>query len=166
MTRMIIFACALLLFAQPVFSMTLNEAIETALKINPEVQSVRLEKDAAQGRLDQAGLWLGSNPVIEGSLSRKDTVPGGGEKVTNKGLSLSQDFEIAGQRGLRVDAARNGMEKAVQDIRDRQRILTAEVKDSFVKAVVGGLFTSTLLTLLIIPSVYDWFEKRKIEAEM
>ena len=135
MTRMITFACALLLFAHPAFSMTLNEAIETALKSNPGIQSVRLEKDAAQGRLDQAGLWLRSNPVIEGSLSRKDTVPGGGEKVTNKGLSLSQEFEVAGQRGLRVDAAKNGMEKASQDIRDRHRILVAEVKDSFAKAL-------------------------------
>jgi cobalt-zinc-cadmium efflux system outer membrane protein len=134
---MIVIACALLLFAHPAFSMTLNEAIETALNSNPEMQSVRLEKDAAQGRLDQAGLWLRNNPVIEGSLSKKDTVPGGGEKVTNKGLSLSQEFEIAGQRGLRVDTARNGMEKTAQDIRDRQRILIAEVKDSFVKALAA-----------------------------
>jgi len=28
------------------------------------------------------------------------------------------------------------------------------------------LITSTLLTLLIIPSVYIWFEKRADEAEM
>jgi len=135
MTRMIIFAFAVALFAHPAFGMTVSEAVDTALKSNPEIQSVRLEKDAAQGRLDQAGLWLRSNPVIEGSLSRKDTLPGGGEKVTNNGLSLSQEFEIAGQRGLRVDAARNGMEKVSQDIRDRQRILMAEVKDSFAKAL-------------------------------
>jgi heavy metal efflux system protein len=31
---------------------------------------------------------------------------------------------------------------------------------------VGGLITSTMLTLLIIPSVYSWFEKRTDEAEM
>jgi len=31
--------------------------------------------------------------------------------------------------------------------------------------VVGGLITSTLLTLLIIPSVYSWFEKRTVEGE-
>lgn len=137
MARMSFVACSLLLFAQPVFAITVNEAVDTALKSNPEIQSVRLEKDAAQGRLDQAGVWLRSNPVIEGSLSRKDTVPGGGEKITNNGLSLSQEFEIAGQRGLRVDAARNGMEKASQNIRDRQRILVAEVKDSFAKALAA-----------------------------
>jgi cobalt-zinc-cadmium efflux system outer membrane protein len=132
---MIIFACALLLSALPASAITVVEAVETALKNNPDIQSVRLEKEAAQGRLDQAGLWFRSNPVIEGSLSKKETEPGGGEKVTNKGLSLSQEIEIAGQRGLRVDAARNGMEKATQDIRDRHRILVAEVKDTFAKAL-------------------------------
>jgi outer membrane protein, heavy metal efflux system len=137
MTRMIIFACALLLSANTASAMTVAEAVEVALKNNPDIQSVRLEQGAAQGRLDQAGLWLRSNPVIEGSLSRKDTVPGGGEKVTNTGLALSQEFEIAGQRGLRVEAAKNGMEKASQDIRDRHRILVAEVKDAFAKALAA-----------------------------
>jgi cobalt-zinc-cadmium efflux system outer membrane protein len=134
---MFIFACSLLLFAQPVFAITIGEAVDTALKNNPDLQSVRLEKDAAQGRLDQAGLWLRSNPVVEGSLSKKDTIPGGGEKATNHAFSLAQEFEIAGQRGLRVDAAKKGMEKAFQNIRDRQRILIAEVKNAFVKALAA-----------------------------
>jgi cobalt-zinc-cadmium efflux system outer membrane protein len=135
MTRMIIFSCAFLLSAHPASAMTIVEAVDTALKNNPEIQAVRLEQDAAQGRLDQAGLLLRSNPVIEGSLSRKDTVPGGGEKVRNRGLTLSQEFDLAGQRGQRIAAARGGREKALQDIRDRSRLITAEVKDSFAKAL-------------------------------
>lgn len=137
MTRMIMFACSLLFVAHPVPAVTMAGAVDLALKNNPDLQSVRLEKDAARGRFDQAGLWLRNNPVIEGSISRKDTVPGGGEKAANRGLSLSQEFEVAGQRGLRVDAAKNGMEKADQDIRDRQRVLIAEVKDSFAKALAA-----------------------------
>jgi cobalt-zinc-cadmium resistance protein CzcA len=42
----------------------------------------------------------------------------------------------------------------------------AKVQNPLATLVVGGLITSTLLTLLIIPSVYSWFEKRNIEAEM
>ena len=137
MTRLIILACALSLSVQSAHAMTLNEAVETALKNNPEVQSVRLEKDAAQGRLDQAGLWLKRNPVIEGSLSKKDTLPDGGEKVTNYEVRLSQEFELAGQRGQRVDAARSGMDKAAQDIRNRERVLIAEVKDAFARALAA-----------------------------
>ncbi len=42
----------------------------------------------------------------------------------------------------------------------------SEIQKPLATVVVGGLVTSTLLTLLIIPAVYGWFEKRKIEAEM
>jgi heavy metal efflux system protein len=36
----------------------------------------------------------------------------------------------------------------------------SEIQKPLATVVVGGLTTSTLLTLLIIPSVYSWFEKR------
>ena len=137
MMRMIIFACGISLLAQFAHAMTLNEAVEIALKNNPDVQSVRLEEGAAQGRLDQAGLLLRSNPVIEGSVSRKDTLPEGGEKAKNFEVRLSQEFELAGQRGLRVDAARSGREKALLDIRDRERVLIAAVKDAFARALAA-----------------------------
>jgi len=42
----------------------------------------------------------------------------------------------------------------------------SEIQKPLATVVVGGLITSTLLTLLIIPSVYSWFEKRKVEVEM
>jgi heavy metal efflux system protein len=42
----------------------------------------------------------------------------------------------------------------------------SEIQKPLATVVVGGLVTSTLLTLLIIPSVYSWFEKRKVDAEM
>ncbi|MBI5639001.1 MAG: efflux RND transporter permease subunit [Nitrospirae bacterium] len=42
----------------------------------------------------------------------------------------------------------------------------SEIQKPLATVVVGGLITSTLLTLLIIPSVYNWFEKRPDEAEM
>lgn len=38
----------------------------------------------------------------------------------------------------------------------------SEIQKPLATVVVGGLITSTLLTLLIIPSVYIWFDKEKI----
>jgi cobalt-zinc-cadmium resistance protein CzcA len=42
----------------------------------------------------------------------------------------------------------------------------SEIQKPLATVVVGGLVTSTLLTLLIIPAVYSWFEKREAEEEM
>ena len=42
----------------------------------------------------------------------------------------------------------------------------SEIQKPLATVVVGGLITSTLLTLLIIPSVYSWFEKRGVEKTM
>lgn len=42
----------------------------------------------------------------------------------------------------------------------------SEIQKPLATVVVGGLITSTLLTLLIIPSVYSWFDKRIVEEEM
>ncbi len=39
----------------------------------------------------------------------------------------------------------------------------SEIQKPLATVVVGGLITSTMLTLLIIPAVYGWFEKRKVE---
>jgi heavy metal efflux system protein len=42
----------------------------------------------------------------------------------------------------------------------------SEIQKPLATVVVGGLVTSTLLTLLIIPSVYGWFEKNAKGAEL
>ena len=42
----------------------------------------------------------------------------------------------------------------------------SEIQKPLATVVVGGLITSTLLTLLLIPSMYGWFEKKQPEAEM
>jgi len=41
----------------------------------------------------------------------------------------------------------------------------SEIQKPLATVVVGGLITSTMLTLLLVPSLYGWFEKRKIEAD-
>ncbi|HEY6837677.1 MAG TPA: CusA/CzcA family heavy metal efflux RND transporter [Geobacteraceae bacterium] len=42
----------------------------------------------------------------------------------------------------------------------------SEIQKPLATVVVGGLCTSTMLTLLIIPSVYGWFERRKNERSL
>lgn len=42
----------------------------------------------------------------------------------------------------------------------------AEVQRPLATVVIGGLITSTLLTLLVLPAIYRWFEKERVEAEI
>lgn len=96
-------------FTSNVFSMTMDEAIIHALKNNPEFQALRLEEETAKGQLEKARLLLINNPAIEGSLSNKEKpIEEGSGKYKNYGFKLSQEFEIAGQRGLRIEVAEKG----------------------------------------------------------
>ena len=42
----------------------------------------------------------------------------------------------------------------------------SEIQKPLATVVIGGLFTSTFLTLIVIPTVYGWFEPKKIESEL
>jgi cobalt-zinc-cadmium resistance protein CzcA len=42
----------------------------------------------------------------------------------------------------------------------------SEIQKPLATVVVGGLITSTLLTLLLIPAVYGWFEKKNESVEL
>ncbi len=42
----------------------------------------------------------------------------------------------------------------------------AEVQRPLATVVIGGLITSTLLTLLVLPAIYRWFEKERPEVEI
>lgn len=41
----------------------------------------------------------------------------------------------------------------------------AEVQRPLATVVIGGLSTSTLLTLLVLPAPYLWIEKRRMNSE-
>jgi cobalt-zinc-cadmium resistance protein CzcA len=42
----------------------------------------------------------------------------------------------------------------------------AEVQRPLATVVIGGLVTSTFLTLFVLPTVYQWFETRRREVEL
>jgi cobalt-zinc-cadmium efflux system outer membrane protein len=46
-------------------------------------------------------------------------------------VRLSQQFEIAGQRGIRIDVAQKNLARVGLEIRDRERMLSYEVKSSY-----------------------------------
>jgi multidrug efflux pump subunit AcrB len=38
-------------------------------------------------------------------------------------------------------------------------LLVVEMAETLMAAVMGGLLTSTLLTLFVLPTLYNWFER-------
>ena len=40
----------------------------------------------------------------------------------------------------------------------------SEVQRPLAIVVIGGLITSTLLTLLVLPTLYRWFDEEEVEA--
>jgi len=120
----------------PAYAMTVEEAVQQALKHNPDLQTLKLEEDSASGQLEKARLLLISNPTVEGNISKKKRPPGEvGDAFTNYGFKLSQEFEIAGQRGSRIAVGENELARVQAGIKDKERFLISDVKDSFAKVL-------------------------------
>ena len=116
--------------------LTLEQAVTIALEKNPDLQTLRLEEETAKGQNERARLLLINNPTIEGNISKKDRpLEEGGGKFTNYGFKLSQEFEIAGQRGFRIAVAEKELSRVNAEIKDKERVLLADVKDAFTKAL-------------------------------
>jgi len=125
-----------LLLSGPAFALTMEEAVATGLRYNPQLQAFRFEEDAAQGQMQKAKLPPFSNPVLEGGLSLKDRPPDEeGGRFLNNQISLSQRVEVGGQRGLRIEAATHNLARARLEIHDLERMLTADIRDLFAQVL-------------------------------
>ncbi|MDP2853434.1 MAG: TolC family protein [Smithellaceae bacterium] len=136
MRRFMITMFLMLFLVAPAYPMTVEEAVQHALKQNPGLQTLRLEEDIAVGQLEKARLLLISNPTIGGNISNKDKPEEeGGGAFTNYGFKLSQEFEVAGQRGTRIHMAEKELARVQSGIKDRERGLISDTKDAFTKVL-------------------------------
>jgi cobalt-zinc-cadmium efflux system outer membrane protein len=99
----------------------LDDALARARERNATLEGARADVVSARGRLDQAGV-LAANPVFTSGLTHH-RIPG--DTNLEPHVSLGQELEIGGQRGLRIDAARNDVERAEQRRADRERLVDA-----------------------------------------
>jgi outer membrane protein, heavy metal efflux system len=136
MRRFIIAAFLILFFIGSARAMTVEEAVQSALAHNPDLQALRLDEDTAGGQVEKARLFLINNPTIEGNIAKKDRADDeSGSAFTNFGFKLSQELEIAGQRSTRIAVAENELARTRVGIRDRERILIADTKDAFTRVL-------------------------------
>lgn len=111
----------------------LDQALARARFGHPALRGASAELAATRARLEQAGLPV-SNPLVSGELARH-TAPG--EEATDRGVSIAQEIEIGGQRGLRVEAARWDVQRAEHELADRTRSVEVEVRRSFAALVAA-----------------------------
>ena len=166
MLRRIFGFILLVLFpASGAYSITIENALDEALNKNPDLQALRLEEKVAEGRLGKARLPLASNPVMESYVSGKDKLQEeGGGKYTNYGLKLSQEFEIAGQRGLRIDMAEKEIARLALEIKDKERMLRFEVKEAFARALAAKKKEAMARQVVLLQEELLYFTRLKFQG--
>ena len=118
---------------------TVEEAVETALRHNPELKAGEQERDAARGAVLQARVY--PNPEIDLALETDRFFAGDGEG--RRSVGVTQTIVTAGKRRQRQENARLGVNVAEEMLDDAKRRLIGEVEEVFYRL----LFTQERLKL-------------------
>lgn len=119
--------------ADAVENLTVDQAVAIALQENPDLLAARQELEVARGRKVRADLFNRFNPRIRGRVWNRNN-PGSGNTSDSQVL-LSQEVEIAGQRGLRREEAARNIARVEAQLTDRERIVTGDVTRAFFHAL-------------------------------
>lgn len=117
-------------------ALSLDSAIKVALERNLELKAKKEELGIAEGRLIRANFIIQFNPELEGDVSNRRLEKS--SEVSNRnvpqgGVTLSQEFEIAGQPQHRREAANRNLEKVKLEITDFERTLRFRIAEMFLK---------------------------------
>lgn len=107
-------------------SLTLKEALRLAEEYAPWQRELQAEQELAESQARAASLW--PNPRL--GLSR-ERISADGNDTTQRFYSLSQEFDLSGQRGLRTRAARTRAEGAQRGAEWRRLERRARVRERF-----------------------------------
>ncbi len=113
-------------------TLSLADAQRLALERNPAFLAERQEAEIARGGLRQARVY-NFNPELAFEAPGATTGIGMGEYEA----SLTQEIAWAGQRGLRIRAARLGLDRAESGVRNAARQTLAEVSDAYYTALTA-----------------------------
>lgn len=132
--------------------LTLSEARTIAIRANPELRAARYGIGVSRGRFRQSGVLL-PNPSVD-VLSRGE----GAE------IGLTQEIEIAGQRGARRAAARAGIQRATSGVTDVARLTIAEVDRAFFGLVAASRRLALAEEVMGLNTRLAEFAARQLEA--
>jgi cobalt-zinc-cadmium efflux system outer membrane protein len=117
--------------------LTLREAQRLGLEANPALKSAEAARGAFEGQLAESRAPLWNNPSVSFDPSRR-TAPQVGDPTQRIGewsAGLSQTFEIAGQRAIRLEASTQDLASLDAALTEQRAQLLAEIDDRFVKVL-------------------------------
>ena len=110
-------------YIDPVHGLGVEALIRLALQANTDLMATRQQTVEAQGYRRQAALI--TNPGLDFSFTNGSLLGSQGERDLSVGLAHT--FELGGKRGRRIAMAQSGVEQSRQSVRDRERLLRAEI---------------------------------------
>ncbi len=108
---------------------TADDAVRTAIENNGEIAALRDELDASNSLIKQARLR--PNPSLQISGSQESIV---GNRYSGM-ASVSLPLELGGRRNARIDVAKQQFEVRQAILADKERVLAAEVRMKFGRAL-------------------------------
>lgn len=113
--------------------LTLAQSLEIAFEKSPRLRAERARLAEARGRLVGARTYPFNPELGIEAASRRGR--SGANDTTDRGINLSQEIEIAGQRGRRIDVARGELTAANSRLLRAKRMLAAKVHLAFLSAL-------------------------------
>lgn len=111
--------------------------VRCALATSPELRQATEQLAAATARRVSAGLWLPSNPFVAATLSQRRRPAPDNTKVLNWSVTLSQTLEVAGQRGLRLNAVEAEVAAQMRRVGLAQQDVAGDVLVAFFDAIAA-----------------------------
>ncbi len=108
----------------------LRGAIEIALKNNLELLAFQKRLEEAKGEITRASFLLPSNPTVGAEMNnRYSTRENTGD--TDYIITLSQELQVAGQRGKKISVAEKNLQKVSAEIEALEWDIITRVKQNF-----------------------------------
>ncbi len=113
--------------AEDLPSLTLPEAVQSALANNRDLAATRIRIEEAQARFVQAGLW--PNPELEVNGRFDNTFNNEGEY--NYAVAVTQPFSVSGRISAQKSIAQLVIEQTRDDVRAQECLTAAAVRKKF-----------------------------------
>ena len=115
-------------------TLTLAEATRLAQANNPDIRALAADTDAAKARLAGASLLLQGNPTVTATAGPRSSSAG---RSRDESLQVLQPFEIAGKRGVRIEAAQAAFDATEARLQALRADVAASVRESFGRALAA-----------------------------